>query len=115
MANESYDQDKVITSAWELLRLLEDLDVATIKFIKKDGSVRLMKCTINLDIIPKRDYPKGLLRGERWRPSEMMKRAEVHKQVRVYDLEKNGWRTINFETAKWLRDEQSGRMYQIKP
>jgi len=114
MANEKYVDDRVITSAWELLKLLEDLDVAVVKFIKKDGSVRLMKCTINLDIIPKKNHPKGLLKGERWRPSEMMKRAEVHKQVRVYDLEKDGWRTINFETAEWVKDQQSGKIFRIK-
>ena len=58
------DVKRIITSAWELMRLLEDLDVATVKFIKKDGSVRIMKCTINLKLVPKEDYPKGLKQNE---------------------------------------------------
>jgi len=108
------DEKRIITSAWELMRLLEDLDIATVKFIKKDGSVRIMKCTINLKLVPKKDYPKGLKKGEPWKPSQMMKRAEVHQQIRAYDLEKMGWRTINFKTAEWVKDIKTNITYRIK-
>lgn len=108
------DEKRIITSAWELMRLMEDLDVATVKFFKRDGSVRIMKCTINLKLIPKDDYPKGLKQGDPWKPSAMMKRAEVHHQVRAYDLDVHGWRTINFDTAEWVKDIKTNTTYRIQ-
>lgn len=111
---EDYSKEREIKSAWELMRLLEDLDIATVKFIKKDQSVRIMRCTINLNLVPKKDHPKGVKNKEQWKPSDMMKRAEVHHQVRVYDLDKEGWRTINFDTAEWVKDLKSNVMYRIK-
>ena len=43
---------------WE--KLYEDKE-AKVKFVKKDGTVRIMKCTLDFSKIPEKDQPKSPL------------------------------------------------------
>ena len=59
------------------------------EFIKKDGTPRQMLFTLREDLIPetkgnKRVLPEGL--------------------VTVFDLEAEGWRTVNTKTLKWIKE-----------
>lgn len=51
-------------------------------FRKKDGTLRMMHCTQNLDKIPAKCHPTG--NGP----------AYTSEQVRVWDIEKNAWRSF---------------------
>jgi len=54
-----------------------------VRFEKRDGSIREMRCTTNPLLIPKDKEPKN---------------AHItvsSDQVRVYDLENKGWRSFN--------------------
>ena len=67
-----------------LLNLLRTSEVL-VSFVKKDGSTRKMFCTLKPNVIPEihgRSVPTN----------------ENH--ITVYDLEAEGWRTLNLET-KW--------------
>jgi hypothetical protein len=55
-----------------------------VEFTKANGEFRRMKCTRRLDMIPKEFHPK----------SEEYNRGPDY-QIRVFDIEKNGWRSFN--------------------
>lgn len=60
----------------------------TVTFIKKDGSERIMKCTLNETIVPK--YEKKTDR-------------DTNKDVCfVWDLEKKEWRSFRFDSVTMI-------------
>lgn len=73
----------------ELLNQLST-GVTTVTFTKKDGSLRTMNCTRNLSVIPAEHQPKG----------ETQIVTEETDNIRVFDVDANGWRSFNFSTLK---------------
>lgn len=72
-------------TAEEIKEKLRD-HVVDLTFIKKDGTIRRMKATLNEYAIPKSAQPKGT-RGKT--------QAEVDGlNIKVYDTEAEGWRTV---------------------
>jgi len=73
----------------ELSTLLKETSVS-LEFAKvSDGSVRKMVCTQNFKLIPESDYPK----------TELFPTAENDEIFRVYDLEKNSWRSFRKDSV----------------
>jgi len=70
------------------LRTLLKEGVVGITFIKKDGSERLMQCTLAESKIPSEFAPKG---------SEKAKSDEV---LPVFDVENDGWRSFRWDSIK---------------
>ena len=70
-----------------LLGLLRS-EVVDITFTKKDGSERIMKCTLLESKIPSEFAPKG---------SEKAKSDEV---LPVFDVENDGWRSFRWDSIK---------------
>ena len=70
------------------LRTLLHEGVVGITFIKKDGSERLMQCTLAESKIPSEFAPKG---------SEKTKSDEV---LPVFDVENDGWRSFRWDSIK---------------
>ena len=68
--------------------LIEKLshDILKIGFKKKDGSERFMKCTLNSEYVP--SYEKKTDREKKVNESVLP----------VYDLEKEGWRSITVDS-----------------
>lgn len=87
----------VITSMIEFLDTLKKADTAFIGFFKKDKKFRIMRCTLNFDKIPETDHPK------RMNLAKLLYRAERHRLLNVYDLDKHGWRSVPFESVIWLQ------------
>lgn len=73
----------------EKSKLLESLSEGrvTVLFTKKNGTDRTMICTRNIDMIDEEYHPKGTM-------------IESDNNIRAFDLEKNGWRSFNFDTVK---------------
>ena len=70
-----------------LIGLLSDKNPTTITFLKKDGATRKMRCTRNMDNIPSEHHPKvGMI--------------ESTGCMRVFDLDKNEWRSFIIENVK---------------
>lgn len=60
-----------------------DRGVVAVTFTKKNGDVRNMRCTRNLDMIPFGDHPlNGIY-------------ASTDTLVHAYDLDEEGWRSFN--------------------
>ena len=70
-----------------LLGLLRS-EVVEITFTKKDGSERIMKCTLLESKIPSEKMPKG---------TEKAKNDEV---VPVGDIENDGWRSFRWDSLR---------------
>ena len=64
--------------------------VLTVKFIKKDGSEREMKCTLKEDLIPLEMKPKGTGKAK---PSD---------SIAVFDVDAVGWRSFRLDSVKEL-------------
>jgi len=100
----------IIDNAMTFLEKLRDPDVefVQVKFTKKDGSERLMKCTLNFDKIPRTDQPKSV------NLPRILKLLKDNGIIHVYDLEKQGWRSVPFRKTEWLMTDDNKR-YRIRP
>ena len=75
----------------ELVEKLQN-EIVQLKFIKADGSERLMICTKNIIHIPQEFHPKTdkvVKLDENGNPIET-------DLVTVWDMESKGWRSFNF-------------------
>lgn len=68
-----------------LISLLRS-EIVELTFIKKDGSERIMTCTLAEQKIPAENAPKGV------------DRAKSDEAVAVFDLENNGWRSFRWDS-----------------
>jgi len=62
-------------------------DVCLVKFIKKNGDVRLMECTLNNDLIPNDQHI-----------TEVKARSET--SLPVYDVQAKGWRSFIIDNVE---------------
>ena len=68
----------------ELIEKLQS-NVVQIIFTKKDGSIRVMSCTLDSNIVP---------------PSKPTNRKKNDEILPVWDLQKGAWRTFRLENVK---------------
>jgi hypothetical protein len=83
MVNTSELQDRT--------SLLADLhtNVVTVTFTKKDGSERVMRCTLQDEFLPAQDV-KDIKEGK--------VRNKTEEVVAVWDLEKEAWRSFRLDS-----------------
>lgn len=86
----------VIKTAIDFLQRIRDEDEVIVKFTKKDGTERIMRCTLNFTKIPDRDKPKDV------NMPKILNLLHKHKMIHVFDLQKRAWRTVPFDRAEWL-------------
>ncbi len=103
---EENQSENSISNAIDFLKKISEEDVVTVKFTKKDGTDRVMKCTLNFERIPKELRPKGV------KLIDILKKIQKSKILSVFDLEKMGWRSIPFERTDWLKVDN--RMYSVQ-
>lgn len=63
-------------------------EVTTVTFTKKDGSIRVMNCTRNMNLIPAEFHPK----------TNDESTSESSDNIRVFDVDKQGWRSFNYNS-----------------
>lgn len=86
---------KDITDPIELFKKIKDGDVVELQFVKKDGSHRLMKCTLNFKKIPKEKHPKN------FKIEDILMKFKKNL-ITVFDLEKQDWRNIDIDTTQFI-------------
>jgi hypothetical protein len=77
-----------------------------IKFVKKDGTIRYMKCTLNFTKIPEEKRPKGV------NVANILKLMQSKGIIHVFDLEKQEWRSVPFDSVEWLKTRT--QLYKIR-
>lgn len=83
-------------SEWNIFRdwikgVLQTTPEVTITFTKKDGTERVMKCTLDPNVLPKQEIKEGDNRTERLKTDTVMP---------VYDIEAKGWRSFTVRAVK---------------
>lgn len=106
MPEQELDTD-VIVSAVKFWKKVYDEKEVIIRFTKKDGSNRIMKCTLDFTKIPKRDYPKSV------NIEKILRLIQKNKIMHVYDLNKKAWRSVPFDRVEWM-DTKDRRYYTKK-
>lgn len=101
------DSNEVISKATDFLDKIKSDDQVTIKFTKKDGSERIMRCTLNFDKIPKQNRPKSV------NLSKILKLLNDKGIIHVFDLDKKDWRSVPFKESQWILTS-SNIKYRIK-
>lgn len=93
MNNIDYDNKEILESQefkdW-LNGLLQEQYPITVTFIKKDGTIRTMKCSKHLNNIPIDKVPAAS-------SNTSIKESTA---IRVFDIEKQDWRSFNFSSIK---------------
>jgi len=89
--------EDTITTGIDFMTKIQSGHYVLLKFTKKDGSTRIMKATLNFDLIPKEKKPKEA------NSEKIMKDLEKNKILRIFDLEKIDWRTVPFEQVDWVQ------------
>jgi hypothetical protein len=79
-----------MTTKEDLIKLLKE-KVVTIKFKKKDDTVRKMICTLSEDYLPE---PEEAIKGQ-----EKKKKKENPNILPVWDLEKLAWRSFRVDSV----------------
>lgn len=79
-------------------------NIAIVTFTKKDGSERVMKCSLNFELLEKRSDETEYVRPTK----EPAFDAESRGMVRVWDVENKGWRTITAKTVSDISMEETG-------
>jgi len=94
---EASDTEKTVIRDW--VRSLLQNSKVTVTFVKSDGSVRDMLCTLDHSLIPPRpvvpqrgDSVDGIVRESR----KPRKEPDPHS-LRVFDIEKQEWRSFRFD------------------
>ncbi len=93
---EADDTNKAIIRDW--VRSLLQNGAITVSFVKADGSVRDMNCTLDWQKIPADKHPKGDATPVDGIVREGRQRREPDEHsLRVFDLEKQEWRSFRFD------------------
>jgi len=98
--------EDIIKTALEFWQKIYDEREATVKFVKKDGTIRIMRFTLDFAKIPKKDHPKSV------NLVKILKSMNEIGIIRVYDLDKMGWRSVPFKTAEWVEFSKGRKVPQ---
>lgn len=74
----------------QILRKSLNERVVTVTFKKKNGDIRVMDCTTNLDSVPPSEWPTGKI---------SLSEESRDNTVRVYDVKARGWRSFVIENV----------------
>jgi hypothetical protein len=103
---EADDANKAIIRDW--VKSLAQATEIKIEFLKADGTVREMRCTLDFDRIPQDKLPKptavpvdGIVKE-----SKQRKQPDEHS-LRVFDLDKSEWRSFRFDRLQKVGAEIS--------
>jgi hypothetical protein len=90
VVNEMTDQDWEKLESW--LTGMLHIDTVTVTFTKKDGTERVMKCTLSPKLLPEQTITEG--KKERKKPENT---------IAVYDVEAKGWRSFSVKSVKRIQ------------
>lgn len=97
---EADDTNKAIIRDW--VKSLLQKGPITVTFVKADGTDREMLCTLDLSRIPPAT-PNTPVDGV-VKESKQRKKPDEHS-IRVFDLDKNEWRSFRFDRLKKVTAE----------
>jgi hypothetical protein len=100
---EADDVNKHIIRDW--VKSLLQVTTVTVEFVKADGTVRSMRCTLDPDKLPPAPVPAGPVDGIL--KESKQRKAPDPESIRVFDLDKNEWRSFRFDRLQKVGAEIS--------
>ena len=101
---EADDANRAIIRDW--VRSLAQITEITVEFLKADGTVREMRCTLDYDRIPAERHPGQTSVDGIVRESRQRKQPDPHT-LKVFDLEKGEWRSFRMDRVQKIGAEIS--------
>jgi len=100
---EASEVEKTVMRDW--VRSLLNTQAVTVEFVKADGSVREMQCTLNWNLIPATviEPPLDPL-AESTQSKKERKQPDV-EVVKVFDLQAGAWRSFRMDRLKKISAE----------
>jgi hypothetical protein len=98
---EADDTGKTVIRDW--VRSLLQNGTVTVTFIKADGTVRDMRCTLDWQTIPADKQPQDVP-VEKLLETKKRKQPDPHS-LRVFDVEKQEWRSFRFDRLRKITAE----------
>jgi hypothetical protein len=99
---EADDVNRAIIRDW--VKSLAQVTEIKIEFLKADGTLREMRCTLNPDKLPQ--VPASASVDGIVKESKQRKKPDEHS-LRVFDLDKNEWRSFRFDRLQKVGAEIS--------
>jgi len=99
---------EVLSSAIDFLKIIRAEKEVLVKFIKLDGTERVMKCTLDFSKIPKEQLPKG------FDAVKFLSKIQKNKILSVFDIEKQEWRSVPFDRLEFLQTPSNNKIYRLK-
>jgi hypothetical protein len=99
---------ETLTTVIDFLKVIKNEKEVYVKFTKKDGTERIMKCTLDFNRIPKDQKPKG------FDAIKFLSKIQKSKILSVYDLEKKDWRSVPFERLLVLQTPSNKKLYKLQ-
>ena len=103
------ETERTVIRGW--IRTLLQSSIVTVEFVKSDGSLREMKCTLNHNYIPAvavtptpvitandSTSVDGIKRGKNLQ--EDLEKPKEETTIRVYDTEAAGWRSFRYDRLR---------------
>ena len=101
---ETDDVGEVIIREW--VKSLLQKSTITVTFVKADGTDREMLCTLNWDFIPSSAItPTGMPVDGIVKESKKPRKEPDPHSLRVFDLDKQEWRSFRFDRLKKITAE----------
>ena len=75
---------ETLSTVIEFLKVIKNEKEVNVKFTKKDGTERVMRCTLDFSVIPRDQKPKG------FDAIKFLSKIQKSKLLSVYDLDKKG-------------------------
>ena len=97
----------IISTAIEFWDKAYKAGEAKVKFVKKDGTIRIMNFTLDFSRIPKAKHPKTV------NMVKILNLLQKNGIIHVFDLDKKEWRSVPFKEVDWL--EINNKRYKIRP
>lgn len=97
--------DRITTALTFLDKIREEGEV-TVKFRKKDGEERIMRCTLDMEKVPMAQRPKSV------NLAKILRLLNTHNILHVYDMDIGDWRSVPFDRSEWL-ETTDNRRYKI--
>lgn len=96
LQNGIMEMDEESFSANNFLKEKLRENVVQVQFVKRDESVRKMRCTLRGDMLPEQDTSK----------TSQKKRND--ESLAVWDLEKEAWRSFRYDSVIGFTVEKDG-------
>lgn len=100
--------ENTVDSAIDFLRKVKAEKTVKIKFKKQDGTDRIMNCTLDFSLIPDELKPKSV------DLAQILKLIKKNEILRVFDIEKQEWRSVPFDRLQWLETPAKIRYYSAR-